>query len=499
MDGLFGQRLRILLGVIAMVAGLWFIYTVRGILAPFILAFILAYVMTPLVDRMEGRGLRRTASILLIFAGGFLGITLGIVTAGKRLAQEMVDLSVEFLREEATEREFVIRNNGTKRPMIVELVTGGVTGFDSLGLGKNPFTIIEPRIDETIIVEPRSEQVIRVRFAPSKLAACAGNLEIREERTGGITYKIPLRGNVDVDDGWEQFWRADKSQERDWRNPAFWEFDRQKPTSWGDMGFSVSGLDFGSAGPNILTKITILAKDLEPHIQPIIGQDTDLATLIQTNGSRLINVLLGRTTELVGGLFSGIMLIVIVPFVAFFFLREGRRITHGMIELVPNGYFEMTLNLLHSINNSIGGYIRGQILAVTVVAVLAGGGLMAIGMPYAWPIGVLAGLSNMIPYLGPIIGIVSATIVALATLGGMSMVTKVVIVFAVIQIVDNVLIQPIVIAKSVDLHPLVILVVVMIGSDLWGIVGMLVAVPATGILKVSTQTIYEGVRGYSVN
>jgi predicted PurR-regulated permease PerM len=105
----------------------------------------------------------------------------------------------------------------------------------------------------------------------------------------------------------------------------------------------------------------------------------------------------------------------------------------------------------------------------------------------------------MIPYLGPIIGIGAATIVALATLGGMSMVTKVIIVFAVIQIVDNVLIQPIVIAKSVNLHPLVILVVVMIGSDLWGIVGMLVAVPATGILKVSTQTIYNGIRGYSVS
>jgi predicted PurR-regulated permease PerM len=494
-DGLIGQRLRILLGIIGIVAGLWFIYAVRGILAPFILAFILAYVMTPLVDRMEGRGLRRTASILLIFAGGFLCITLGVVTAGKRLAQEMVDLSVEFLREESTEREFVIRNGGSSRPMIVELEAVGA----GLGISENPFAITEPRIDEQIIIEPGSEQTVRIRFSPSQLASFAGNLKIREERTGKITYKIPLRGNSEADDGWIQFWNVKRSQERGWRSPDFWDLDRNKENDWGDMGFSISGLDFGSAGPNVLTKITILAKDIEPHIQPIIGQDTDLATLIQTHGSRLINVLLGRTTELVGGLFSGIMLIVIVPFVAFFFLREGRRITHGMIEMVPNGYFEMTLNLLHSINNSIGGYIRGQILAVSVVAILAGVGLMLIGMPYAWPIGVLAGLSNMIPYLGPIIGIAAATVVALATLGGMSMVTKVVIVFAIIQIVDNVLIQPIVIAKSVDLHPLVILVVVMIGSDLWGIVGMLVAVPATGILKVSTQTIYNGIRGYSVS
>ena len=78
------------------------------------------------------------------------------------------------------------------------------------------------------------------------------------------------------------------------------------------------------------------------------------------------------------------------------------------------------------------------------------------------------------------------------------MVTQVVILFFFIQIIDNVLIQPIVVAKSVNLHPLVVMVVVMIGSDLWGMVGMLVAVPVTGILKVSGQTVYEGLKGYRV-
>jgi putative permease len=104
----------------------------------------------------------------------------------------------------------------------------------------------------------------------------------------------------------------------------------------------------------------------------------------------------------------------------------------------------------------------------------------------------------MIPYLGPLIGIIMASAVALATLGGTSMVTQVVLLFLFIQIIDNVLVQPMVVAKSVDLHPLMVMVVVMIGSDLWGMVGMLVAVPVTGILKVSGQTIYEGLKGYRV-
>ena len=89
-------------------------------------------------------------------------------------------------------------------------------------------------------------------------------------------------------------------------------------------------------------------------------------------------------------------------------------------------------------------------------------------------------------------------VVALATMGGLSLVTKVIAVFLVIQIIDNVLIQPLVVARSVDLHPLVVLVVVMVGSDLMGIVGMLIAVPLTGILKVSGLTLVEGLKGYRV-
>ena len=115
------------------------------------------------------------------------------------------------------------------------------------------------------------------------------------------------------------------------------------------------------------------------------------------------------------------------------------------------------------------------------------------------PLGLLAGLANMIPFLGPLIGIISASIVALATGGGLSMMGEVVVVFLLIQMIDNVVIQPTVVAKSVELHPLVVLFVVMVGSQIMGIIGMLIAVPLTGIIKVSSQTVYEGVKGYRLD
>ena len=104
----------------------------------------------------------------------------------------------------------------------------------------------------------------------------------------------------------------------------------------------------------------------------------------------------------------------------------------------------------------------------------------------------------MIPYLAPAIGIVAASLVALTTGGEGALVGWVVVVFLIIQLIDNVVIQPLVVAKSVDLHPLVVLIVVLIGSDQMGIVGMLIAVPVTGILKVTGLTVYKGMRAYRV-
>lgn len=466
-----GPRAKLFLAIGLVVIGVWLIYVVRGVLAPFVLAFVVAYVMTPLVDRMEARGLKRTPSILLIFFSILGALALLLVTAGRKVTGEMMELSAEFLRPETTQVEITLTNN-SRQVWPVE-ATASATGPE------NPFAVVDPA-ERPVLLQPGQKQVFVLSFHPSANAPFEGALGLRIEGVlEGVGFSVPLRGNGEEATG-------------------FWQEEYGEPIEWGKLGISARGLDFGTAGPNMITRIGVVAAGLEPIIQPFVGHNVDLAAAITTYGTQLVDVMLGGTTELLSGVVSGIMLVGLVPFVAFFFLKEGRRMTHGLIELVPNAYFEITLSLLNSISNSIGGYIRGQLLAVGVVALLSVVGLMIIGMPYALPVGVIAGLANMIPYLGPLIGIISATIVAIATGGATSMVTKVVLLFLMIQFIDNMLVQPIVVAKSVDLHPLIVMVVVMIGSDLWGIVGMLIAVPLTGILKVSVQTIYEGLKGYRI-
>ena len=472
-----GKQIKIILGIAVLVGLVWFILAIKGMLAPFVLAFLMAYVLAPLVDRMEGRGLNRTGGILLVFLLVFSGLTILVVMAGGKIADEIIELSDNFLKEEMVERELVLTNQGNK-PLSLEV--SWENGSDD-----QPFSIVEPT-DGRFEIDPGLQEVVKLRFAPtdSALTQQQDTLYLyNPAMTAPI--KIPVRGNVPhTGDGrsGDGFWQTG-------------EYNSERQV--GELVLSAKGIDFGNAGPNIISNISEQAREYQPLIQPIAGSDFDLADFVKKQGRGLIDErLLGGTTEILGGVFSGITFVVIVPFVAFFFLKEGHRMTRNLIELVPNAYFELCLNLLHQINGQIGGYIRGQILATSVVATLAVGGLSLIGMKYWLPLGLLAGLANMIPFLGPLIGIISASTVALATGGGMAIVGKVIVVFLIIQLIDNVLIQPTVVAKSVEMHPLVVLFVVMVGSQLMGIVGMLIAVPLTGIIKVSTQAVYQGIKGY---
>ena len=462
----FGLRLKPLLLVAAGLALVWIVYSLQGILAPFVLAFVLSYVLTPLVDRMEGRGVGRTLSILIIFLIAISGVALGLFTLGNKLKQELGQLIEEFMRKEFVERGIVISNAKDGIPVIIN----GKFVWQSSG---SPFSTISGD-DLHFELLPGKTDTLRFRFAPGDVNSHSGRMKLTRRDTER-SFTLRFLGNKPPDS-----------------NDAVYAEGR----TWDGVMLSSRLVDFGRAGPNIITRISAKAQELEPLIQQYTSTEIDLASLIKEHGSLLINKLLGRTTDLLSGVFSGLIYVIIVPFVAFFFMKEGRRINHGLVELVPNAYFELFLNLLHQINGQIGGYIRGQLLAVTVVASLATLGLQIIGLAYALPVGLLAGLSNMIPYVGPLIGIVSASIVAIAIGGGSAMVTKVIVLFLAIQVIDNVLIQPLVVARSVNLHPLVVLVVVMIGSDLMGLPGMLIAVPLTGILKVSSQTIYEGIKGY---
>ena len=105
-------------------------------------------------------------------------------------------------------------------------------------------------------------------------------------------------------------------------------------------------IGFGKAGPNILTALgAIVSEYIQPLIEPFMEEEFNLADFVKEHGQRLAKTMLGGTTVFLGGVVSGLTFVVIVHFVAFFFLKDGHRLTRHMIEFVPTAYFELCLNL----------------------------------------------------------------------------------------------------------------------------------------------------------
>lgn len=464
---------KVMAAVAALAMVFWFIYAIRAVLPPFAVAFVLAYVLAPVVDYLEGRGLRRAYGISLVFTVLFGGLAALLGLAGGVVVDDVRGLVDSLLQPESVERELPLSNRGTQ-------VLGVVARWEPEEATRRFALPVQG--DVPLSLGPGRSETLRVRFAPPDTNLAVAVLQL--ETAGQPPVRVRLRGNGSGGSGGDAELR-------------FWREEAARRQHEGDLVVGAAGLDFGRAGPNLITRLGEQARVLQPRLAPFVGADFDLGAFIARQGRVLIDEqLLGRSHQVLGGVFSGITFVALVPFIAFFFLSDGRRLTRAAIRLVPNAYFELCLNLLHQVNGQIGGYIRGQVIECGVVAALSVTALLWVGVEYAVPLGVLAGLANVIPYLGPAIGIVSASMVALSGGAGFEVIAKIVVVFAVVQFIDNMLVQPAVLARSVAMHPLLVLFVVMVGSELLGIVGMLIAVPLAGVIKVSVRTVYLGWRGY---
>lgn len=235
---------------------------------------------------------------------------------------------------------------------------------------------------------------------------------------------------------------------------------------------------------------TILAQQI-----PIL-ENPEFAHHISTKLHELFTSLLQKSMSMLLSILSSFTMIITLPFITFFLLKDGQQMKKFLIQKVPNRYFEMSLNLLHKTNKQLGNYIRGQLLVSTVIGTLAIIALYSLNIPYFFVIGIAAGLANMIPYFGPIVGALPAILVVIIETGSFGPVLGVVIAFAIIQLLDNVLISPLIVSKSVHIHPMAVIIVILIGSQVGGILGMLVAVPLFAVAQVLTKEIFWSFKHY---
>ncbi|MFO7525599.1 MAG: AI-2E family transporter [Ignavibacteriaceae bacterium] len=202
--------------------------------------------------------------------------------------------------------------------------------------------------------------------------------------------------------------------------------------------------------------------------------------------------------SLVSSVVSVVAVLVIVPFITFFLLKDSAKIQRAVIQIVPNKYFEMSYWILKRISLQLGRFVRAWIFDATFVGVCIGFGFYLIGLPNALPLGVIAGLGHLIPYLGPIIGGVPAIIISLIQYGDFSQTPLIFLIVMLTYAFDNGFVQPYVFAKSVDIHPILIILLIIAGGQLFGLFGMLLAVPVTSVVKTFVKEIYFAFKNYKI-
>lgn len=203
-------------------------------------------------------------------------------------------------------------------------------------------------------------------------------------------------------------------------------------------------------------------------------------------------------SNIVTSIFSVIAIVIIVPFMTFFLLKDKAKIIKGIINIMPNRYFEMSYAVINRISHDLGRFVSGWILDAFFVGVMAAIGLAILGIDNSISIGLIAGIGHLIPYFGPIIGGLPAVLISIIQFGDLSMLPSIIIMFIIIYSFDNGYVQPNVFSKSTDMHPLLIIVLILLGSQIMGVFGMLLAVPIATVVKTAAREIYHGYRNYKI-
>lgn len=177
------------------------------------------------------------------------------------------------------------------------------------------------------------------------------------------------------------------------------------------------------------------------------------------------------------------LILLLGPISAFYLLVDLPDIRKSIEDLIPEKSRPRITFLGHRLNQIIGGFFRGQLAVAFIVGVMASVGLAAIGLPLWLPVGMIAGLFNIIPLIGPYIGAVPGIIIALAT-KDLKTAILVAVVMTVAQQIDNHFITPFVMRRAVQLHPAAVVLALLVFGSVGGFFGLLLAVPLTASLKV---------------
>lgn len=263
-------------------------------------------------------------------------------------------------------------------------------------------------------------------------------------------------------------------------------------------------LFFGGVGFAMYKGIPIIIEELEDLIQntpqfaekykgflevinqktsnwPLVYREKIHETILFFEGK--VEGLLSKTMGFLVKILDFIIVFAIVPLIAFYYLKDWNQIKKAAWYITPAAIRKQAVAFLKDVELSLGNYIRGQLIVCVVIGILSALLLWLIKVKYSLLLGIIIGITNVIPYFGPVIGAIPAIIIAAAT-STKQVIWVAVIIFG-LQFLEGNILSPLIVGKSLHMHPLLIMLSLFIGGEVGGVVGLILAVPILAIIKVA--------------
>ncbi|MCW3792656.1 AI-2E family transporter [Paenibacillus sp. LS1] len=265
------------------------------------------------------------------------------------------------------------------------------------------------------------------------------------------------------------------------------------------IGAQIRGLmnNFPVYSNNIRVQFEQMAEtQVFSHLQSIVNWNSeDLWNTLNQKTTELLNHSWKGITGFLGAFTETVLSMITVPFVLFYLLKDGQKLPGNMLSFLPVKSRSGAMNVLEDINHQISSFIRGQIIVSFAIGALLYIGYMVIGLEYALILAIIASFTNVVPYLGPAIAITPALIVAFVT--SPTMLLKMVVVWTIVQLIEGKFISPQIMGKTLRIHPITIIFVILTSGNLFGVVGVLLAVPGYAVLKVCSTHLFNWIKDSS--
>ncbi|MEI8388305.1 MAG: AI-2E family transporter [bacterium] len=207
-----------------------------------------------------------------------------------------------------------------------------------------------------------------------------------------------------------------------------------------------------------------------------------------TNITAFSKDIVNQSISLTVNIFAGIIMTFTLAVLVLFLLLDKEEIKTGVLRFFPFNYREKTEFIIATISKKVGGYVRGELLLMLAVGVLSSLSLAIVGIKFAFLLGLIAGLLEIVPIVGPIIATLPAIIVALADNPWLAL--YVVVAYFVIHRVENVLLMPLILGKFLELHPIIIISAILIAGSTLGLFGIILSPALAASICVLVQELY---------